>query len=78
MRRHSLDPESIRKQIISIFTTSSRKRQNLTNDNHHNNSILNFGRRTRRYSVPERKYLDVSHNNPELHTINEVSRLISI
>ncbi len=73
MRRHSLDPESIRKQIISVFTMSSRKRQNLTNDNHRNNGILNCGLRTRRCSVPARKYLDTSHNNAELHTINEVS-----
>jgi hypothetical protein len=52
---------------------SSRKRQNLTNDNHRNNGILNCGLRTRRCSVPARKYLDTSHNNAELHTINEVS-----
>jgi hypothetical protein len=70
MRRHTFDPASIRKQIISVFTTSSRKRQNSTN-NH--NGILNLGRRIRRFSAPEKKYLEVSDNNPELHTIDEVS-----
>jgi hypothetical protein len=78
MRRHSFDPESIRKQIISVFTTSSRKRQNLTNNNHTHNGILNLGRRTRRFSVPDKKYLEVHDNNPELHTIDEVSIWISI
>lgn len=72
MRRHSLDPESIRKHIISVFSTSSRKRASLTNNN---NVLLNLARRTRRFSVPEE---EVSGNstNPELHTIPEVSRLI--
>lgn len=75
MRRHSLDPESIRKQIIAVFTPSSRKRQNSTNSN----GILNLTRRTRRYSVPDKKYLDVSDNKtPELHTIEEVSKIISM
>jgi hypothetical protein len=76
MRRHTLDPGSIRKQIISVFTSSSRKRQNSTNHNSGHNGILNFSRRTRRFSVPEKKYLDITENNPELHTIDEVSKLI--
>jgi len=76
MRRHSLDPESIRKQIISVFTLPSRKRQNLANNNNSTNGILNFGQRTRRFSVPERKYSDISENNTELNPIDEVSKLI--
>jgi hypothetical protein len=78
MRRHTLGPESIRKQIISVFTTSSRKRQNLTNNNSTNNSTLNVDRPSRRFSVPDKKYLDVCDNNHELHTIDEVSELIFI
>ena len=83
MRRHSLDPESIRKHIISVFSTSSRKRQSLTNNNNNNNNhptnnnvLLNLARRTRRFSVPEEEHFELSDNNPELHTIPEVSRLI--
>lgn len=80
MRRHSLDPESIRKHIISVFSTSSRKRQSLTNNNNNhpsnNNVLLNLARRTRRFSVPEEEHFELSDNNPELHTIPEVSRLI--
>jgi len=78
MRRHSLDPENIRKHIISIFTTSSRKRQNGTNNNSNSNGIFNLGRRIRRFSVPDKKYLDISDKNSELHTIDEVSALIFI
>jgi hypothetical protein len=78
MRRHSIAPESIRKQIKSVFTTSSRKRQNSTNTTSNDNSVLNLGQRTRRFSVPDKKYLDVSGTSPELHTIEEVSVLISI
>lgn len=73
MRRHSLDPESIRKQIISIFTTSSRKRQSLTNNNSNNHGLFNFGRRTRRFSVPEKKYVDISDTNEEGRPVKEVS-----
>jgi len=65
MRRHSIDPENIKKQIMSIFSTSSRKRQNANNNPLHSNDH----RRTRRFSVPDRKYI----NSPELHTIDEVS-----
>ncbi|CAF1349833.1 unnamed protein product [Adineta steineri] len=72
MRRHSLGPESLRKQIISVFTPSSRKRQNSTNNEPSSHAISNTGRRTRRYSVPNKKYLDSSNNNGELHTINEL------
>jgi hypothetical protein len=73
MRRHTLDPESIRKQIISVFTTSSRTRQSSTNNNSNHHGILNLARHTRRFSVPDKKYLDVSDKNSELHTIEEVS-----
>lgn len=53
MRRHSLDPESIRKQLISMFTPS-RKRQQSSN----NHLTVNFGRRMRRFSVPEKPSRD--------------------
>ncbi|UJR30365.1 hypothetical protein I4U23_017900 [Adineta vaga] len=72
MRRHSVDPESIKKQIISVFTTSSRKRQNSTTTPT-NNRILSFTRYTRRFSVPDKKYSDTSYPNAELHTIKEES-----
>ncbi|CAF1465882.1 unnamed protein product [Rotaria magnacalcarata] len=78
MRRHSLDPESIRKQIISVFTISSRKRQSLTNNNQHNHGIFSFARRTRRYSVPDKNHIDISNNDAELRPIKEVSTLIFI
>ncbi|CAF3423317.1 unnamed protein product [Rotaria socialis] len=71
MRRHSLDPESIRKQIISVFTIPSRKRQSLTNNNQPNHGIFSFARRTRRYSVPDKNHIDISNNNAELHPIKE-------
>lgn len=61
MRRHSLDPESIRKQLISMFTPS-RKRQSNSN----NHLTVNFGRRMRRFSVPEK-------NSQDLQPIDEVS-----
>lgn len=84
MRRHSLDPESIRKHIISVFSTSSRKRQSLTNTNNNHqqqqqhNGLLDLARRARRFSVPEEEtYLQIAENNaPELHTIPEVSHCI--
>lgn len=71
MRRRSLDPESIRKQIISVFTSPSRKRQNATN----NNGLINSGQRTRRFSVPEKKFLDVSDAYTQQHG-KDVSELI--
>ena len=77
LRRHSLDPESIRKQILSVFTTSSRKRQNLANNSKNstsNHGLFNVGRRLRRFSVPDRKDLNMSDDNFELHTIDEVSK----
>jgi hypothetical protein len=79
MRRHTLDPNSIRKQIKSVFTSPTRKFLNFTNNNSNNgNSIIHFGRRTRRFSVPEKESSDRLDVNPELHTIQEVSQLISI
>ncbi len=85
MRRHTLDPDSIRRQIKSVFTSPTRKLLNFTNHNNNNNNnnsggngIINFGRRTRRFSVPEKKYSDSLDVNPELHTIHEVSQFISI
>ncbi|CAF1643368.1 unnamed protein product [Adineta ricciae] len=77
MRRHSVDPESIRKQIISVFTTSSRKRQNSTTTSTTNTGILGFARRTRRFSVPDKKYLHVSCPNAELHTIDELKNALT-
>jgi hypothetical protein len=76
MRRHSLDPDSIRRQIKSVFTSPTRKLFNFTNNNHNNNSIINFGRRSRRYSVPDKKHPDQLDINVELHTIPEVSKSI--
>ena len=81
MRRHSLDPESIRKHIISVFSTSSRKRQSLTNNNNHHprqqhNGLLNLSRHTRRFSVPEEEHVPIPDSYPELHAIPEVSHFI--
>jgi hypothetical protein len=78
MRRHTLDPDSIRKQIKSVFTSPTRRLLNFTNNNNNNGpGIINFGRRTRRSSVPEKKNSDKSDNksdnNSELDTIHEVS-----
>jgi hypothetical protein len=69
MRRHTLDPDSIRKQIKSVFTSPTRKFFNFTNGNHSD-------QRTRRFSVPEKKQSDRSDNTNELDTIHEVSLLI--
>jgi hypothetical protein len=78
MRRHSLDPDNIKRQIKSVFTSPTRKFLNFTtnNSNTNGNSFINFARRRRRFSVPEKKYADKFDINPELHTIHEVSRLI--
>jgi hypothetical protein len=73
MRRHTADPESIGRQIISLFTSPTRKLLNLTNNNN-GNSIIKFSRRSRRYSVPEKKKPDRLDINPELQTIQEVSQ----
>jgi hypothetical protein len=84
MRRHTLDPDNIKRQIKSVFTSPTRKFRNFKNHNHNNNnnsndhSIGNSGRNTRRFSVPEKQYSDRLDVNPELHTIHEVSQLISI
>jgi hypothetical protein len=73
MRRHTLDPDSIRRQIKSVFTSPTRRFLNFTHNNNNNNSIINSDQRTRRFSVPEKKPSDRLDNNPELHTIHEVS-----
>lgn len=72
MRRHSIDHESVRRQIISVFTIPSRKRNNSTNGT---TGLFDFGRRTRRNSAPDKKHSDVVCPKPELHTIAEVSAL---
>ena len=64
MRRHSLDPESIRKQIRAVFS-SSRKRQESSSTH----LGFNLSRRMRRFSVPEKH-----QRAEELHTIDEVRR----
>lgn len=74
MRRHTLDTDSIRRHLKSVFISPTRKFFNLTN----HNGLLNLTHRTRRYSVPEKQHLDKSNNNAELRTINEVSELIRI
>jgi hypothetical protein len=56
---------------MSVFTSPSRKRPTLTN----NNSILNFGRRTRRFSVPAKQFLDVPGDNAQLPAAKEVSEM---
>lgn len=79
MRRHTLDPNSIRRQIKSVFTSPTRKLFSFTNNNNSDgHSIINFTRRTRRFSVPDKESLDRLDANPELQTIHEVSQLISI
>lgn len=77
MRRHSLDPDHIKRQIKSVFTSPTRKLRNLTTSNHQSNggsnSIIKFARRTRRFSVPEKESSIKSDLNSELHPIDEVS-----
>jgi hypothetical protein len=75
MRRHTLDPDSIRRQIKSVFTSPTRRLLNFTNHNNNSNhnSIINFGLRSRRFSVPEKKSSDRLDTNAELDTIHEVS-----
>ncbi len=69
MRRHSLDPDNIKRQIKSVFTSPTRK---FLNSN--GNGLINLARRTRRFSVPEKQYPDKTDVNPELDTIHEVSQ----
>ncbi len=69
MRRHSLDPDNIKRQIKSVFTSPTRK---FLNSN--GNGLINLARRTRRFSVPEKRYPDKTDVNPELDTIHEVSQ----
>jgi len=78
MRRHSLDPNSIRQQIKSVLTSPTRKLRHLTSNHSSNNGngFINFGRRTRRFSFPEKKSSERYDINPELHPIQEVSQLV--
>ena len=69
MRRHSLDPDNIKRQIKSVLTSPTRK---FLNPN--GNGLINLARRTRRFSVPEKKHPDRSDVNSELDTIHEVNR----
>ena len=76
MRRHSLDPDRIKRQIKSVFTSPTRKLRNFTSHhptNHDGNSIIKFARRTRRFSVPEKQSSTKEDLHSELHTIDEVS-----
>ncbi|CAF4409456.1 unnamed protein product [Rotaria sp. Silwood2] len=71
MRRHTLEHDSIGQQIKSVFTSPTRKFLNFKNNSDDSNSILHSNRRTRRVSVPEKKYSDKLDNNAELDTIDE-------
>ena len=81
MRRHSLDPDHIKRQIKSVFTSPTRKLRNLTSNHHQSStnsnvdsgSIMKFARRTRRCSVPEKKSSIKSDPHSDLHPIDEVS-----
>ncbi|CAF1016843.1 unnamed protein product [Adineta ricciae] len=77
MRRHSLDTNSIRQQIKSIFTSPSRKIRNLTNQHHHeqhHESLRHPHRHSRRFSVPDKKSSEKIDLNNDLGTINEKKR----
>jgi hypothetical protein len=78
MRRHSLDPDNIRRHIKSIFTSPSRKLRNFTHHHHHNNDKIINSTRPRRFSVPEHKYQHRLDNNADLDTIDEVSNTFYI
>lgn len=76
MRRHSLDPDHIKRQIKSVFTSPTRKLRHFTSHhptNHTDHSIIKFTRRTRRFSVPEKPSSTKVDHNCELQTIDEVS-----
>ncbi|CAF1647582.1 unnamed protein product, partial [Adineta steineri] len=76
MRRHSLDPDKLRRQIKSIFVSPSRKIRNLTHQNHNNAAVIERSRQARRFSVPEKKFPDRLGSSNDLDTIDEVSKLI--
>jgi hypothetical protein len=77
MRRHTLDPDNIKRQIKSALTSPTRKLLNFTNNTNTNDSnLINLARQTRRFSVPEKKYSNKLDINPELDTIDEVNRFI--
>lgn len=69
MRRHSLGPDNIRKQLKSIFTSPSRSFSSSASQN-----FPKENRFKRRFSAPEKKINDDrSQTSVELHSIPEVS-----
>lgn len=66
MRRHSLDPDRIRQQIKSIFTSPTRKFRNFT---HQHGPTASAGRTSRRFSVPDHNHRVAG----DLGTIDEVN-----
>ncbi|CAF4024286.1 unnamed protein product, partial [Rotaria magnacalcarata] len=69
MHRHTLEHDSLREHIISLFMSPTRKFLNFTHHSHNQNNILDCARRTRRRSEPENAYSGILDNNYELHTI---------
>ncbi|CAF4774688.1 unnamed protein product [Rotaria socialis] len=69
MHRHTLQHDSLREHIISLFLSPTRKFLNFTHHNHNQNNIADCARRTRRRSEPENAYSDILDNNYEFHTI---------
>ncbi|CAF0865921.1 unnamed protein product [Rotaria sordida] len=75
MRRHTLEHDNIEQQIKSVITSPTRKFFNFKNISDNSKSILNFTRRTRRFSAPEKKYFDRLDNDAELDTIDEIGAI---
>lgn len=78
MRRHSLEPENLRQQIKSVFISPTRKFFNFKTNTKNSNSIFNWTRRPRRFSVPEKQTPNRLDSNSELETIHEVSQTNSL
>ena len=75
MRRHTVETERTQQQIKSVLTSPTRKFFHFANNSSNSNGIINFVRRTRRHSEPQRKQSDRSETNNQLHTIDEVSKI---
>lgn len=72
MRRHSSEHESLREHVKSILISPTRKLFHLAH-HHNHDQVTDSKQRTRRFSVPDKKSLEISDNIHELKTIDEVS-----
>ena len=80
MRRHSLEPDSIRRQLKSVLTAPSRKFFAFTNGKSSpKESTTTKTKRTRRFSVPDKKTsTERLDQRTDLHTIHEVKHSLSL